>query len=65
MEQDPDRRLEIISELLLEHTRQATFIFIVEPPDTVVTRADVNYPKGGRVGNLNFLMTFAIQKIKT
>ncbi|MCY3570779.1 MAG: ABC transporter substrate-binding protein [Chloroflexi bacterium] len=65
VEQDPDRRLEIISELLLEHTRQATFIFIVEPPDTVVTRADVNYPKGGRVGNLNFLMTFAIQRLKT
>jgi ABC-type transport system substrate-binding protein len=65
VEQDPDRRLELISELLLEHTRQATFIFIVEPPDTVVTRADINYPKGGRVGNLNFLMTFAIQRIKT
>ena len=29
VEQDPDRRLEIISEVLLEHTRQATFIFIV------------------------------------
>ena len=64
VEQDYERRLEIISELLLEHTRQATFIFIVEPPDTVVTRADINYPKGGRVGNLNFLMTFAIQRIK-
>ena len=64
VEQDYERRLEIISELLLEHTRQATFIFIVEPPDTVVTRADINYPKGGRVGNLNFLMTFAIQRLK-
>ena len=65
VEQDPERRMEIISELLLEHTRQATFIFIVEPPDTVVTQGDINWPKGGRVGSLNFLMTFAIQRLKT
>ena len=64
-EQDPDRRNELIADLFLEHTRQATFIFIVEPPDTVITRSYVNWPKGGPVGLMNFTTHFAAQRLKT
>ena len=42
----------MIAELFLEHARQAYYIFIVEPPDGVLTRGDVNWPKGGRAGLL-------------
>ena len=61
-EQDPERRREMIAELLLEHARQATFIFIVEPPDGVLTRGDVNWPKGGRNGILWGGTAYAAQK---
>ena len=62
VEQDPARRLEMITELLLEHARQAYYIFIVEPPDGVLTRGDVNWPKGGRIGTLWGGTAFAAQK---
>ena len=45
---DPARRAELISELFLEHARQAHYVYIVEAPDAVLTREDVNWPKGGR-----------------
>ncbi len=51
-EQDPERRLEMIAELFLEHARQAHYVYIVEAPDAVMTRGDVNWPKGGRAGTL-------------
>ena len=62
VEQDPERRLEMITELVLEHARQAYYIFIVEPPDGVLTRSDVNFPKGGQKGLLDFFHTYAIQR---
>ena len=62
IEQDPARRLEMITELFLEHARQAWLIFIVEAPDAVLTRSDVNWPKGGRYGRLWGATTFAIQR---
>ena len=42
----------MITELFLEHARQAWYVFIVEAPDAVLTRSDVNWPKGGRTGTL-------------
>ena len=64
VEQDPARRLEIITELFLEHARQAWLIFIVEAPDAVITREDVNWPKGGRAGFLWGGTAFAAQRRK-
>ena len=61
-EQDPARRLELITELFLEHARQAWLIFIVEAPDAVLTRGDVNWPKGGRAGYLFGGSTYAVQR---
>ena len=62
VELDPERRLAMIAELFLEHARQAYFIFLVEPPDGVLTRSDVNWPKGGRFGALSGGSTYAAQK---
>ncbi len=62
VEQDPDRRLEMIAEFILEHARRAYYIYIVEPPDGVLSRSDVNWPKGGRLGLLNFSSTYAAQR---
>ena len=61
-EQDPARRLELITELFLEHARQAWLIFIVEAPDAVLTRGDVNWPKGGRAGYLFGGSTYSVQR---
>ena len=33
--------------------------------DTVITRSYVNWPKGGRVGLMNFITHFAAQRLKT
>ena len=63
-EQDPERRLEMIAELFLEHARQAHFVYIVEAPDAVLTREDVNWPKGGRAGFLWGGTAFAAQRRK-
>ena len=62
VEQDPARRLEMITQLILEHARRAYYIFIVEPPDGILTRSDVNWPKGGRYGILAFPSTYAAQR---
>ena len=62
IEQDRERRLVMITELFLEHARQAWLIFIVEAPDAVLTRSDVNWPKGGCYGRLWGATTFAIQR---
>ena len=62
VEQDPERRLEMITELMLWHAREASFIYIVEPPDGVITRSNVNWPKGGRLGLLNFNSHWSAQK---
>ena len=62
VEQDPERRLEMIAEFILEHARRAYYIYIVEPPDGVLSRSDVNWPKGGRLGLLNFYSTYSAQR---
>ena len=62
VEQDPERRLEMIAELLLEFANQAYLIFIVEPPDGVLTRSNVNWPRGGKNGQLWGASTYAAQK---
>ena len=63
-ELDPERRSEMIAELMLEHARQAWFVFIAEAPSTLLTRADVNWPKGGRTGFMWGGTAFAIQRRK-
>ena len=63
-EQDPERCLEMIAELFLEHARQAHYVYIVEAPDAVLTREDVNWPKGGRAGFLWGGTAFAAQRRK-
>ena len=62
VEQDPARRLEMITEFILEHARPAYMIFIVEPPDGILTRSDVNWPKEGRFGVLDYPRTYAAQR---
>ena len=63
-ELDPERRSEMIAELMLEHARQAWFVFIAEAPSTLLTQADVNWPKGGRTGFMWGGTAFAIQRRK-
>ena len=54
----------MIAELMLEHARQAWFVFIAEAPSTLLTQADVNWPKGGRTGFMWGGTAFAIQRRK-
>ena len=61
-EPDAARRTEMVTELLLEHARQAYFIFLLEAPSAVLTPADVNWPLGGPFGQLNGKTTFAAQR---
>ena len=63
-ELDPDRRSAMISELMLEHARQALLVFIVESPSALLTPSDVNWPKGGRTGFAWGGTAFAIQRRK-
>ena len=63
-ELDPERRSEMIAELMLEHARQAWFVFIAEAPSTLLTQAEVNWPKGGRTGFMWGGTAFAIQRRK-
>ncbi len=63
VEQDPERRKELIAEMFLEHARDATFIFFIEPKEAVMTRADVNWPKGGANGTLWEGSHYATQKL--
>ena len=64
IERDPEVRNELTSELFLRHKRGAWFINVIEPPDGVLTRGDVNWPVGGPFGSLGFLNTYSIQKRK-
>jgi peptide/nickel transport system substrate-binding protein len=64
IERDPQVRNELTSELFLRHKRGAWFINVIEPPDGVLTRGDVNWPVGGPFGSLGFLNTYSIQKRK-
>ena len=64
VEQDPARRLEMITEFILEHARRAYVIFVVEPPDGILSRSDVNWPKGGAFAILGSTETYAAQKRK-
>ena len=52
VEPDAERRTAMATELLLEHARQAYFIFLVEPPAGTLTAADVNWPLGGPFGRI-------------
>ena len=63
-ELDPERRSAMTSELMLEHARQAWLVFITEAPSTVLTQAEVNWPKGGRTGFMWGGTAFAIQRRK-
>ena len=40
-----------------------TFIFFVEPKEAVITRADINWPKGGANGTLWEGSHYATQKL--
>ena len=62
VERDPERRKELLSELFLQHKRGAWFINVIEPPDGVLTRGDVNWPVGGAFGSIGPLNTYSIQK---
>ena len=62
VEPDAERRTEMVTELLLEHARQAYFIFLVEPPAGTLTAADVNWPLGGPFGRIWGGTTFAAQR---
>ena len=62
VELDADKRKELITELFLQHAREATFIFVVEPKEGVITGANIRWPAGEvirRSENLNF----ATQKV--
>ena len=62
VEPDAARRTEMATELFLEHTRQAYFIFLLEAPSGTLTRADVNWPLGGPFGRMWGGSTFAAQR---
>ena len=62
VERDPERRKELTSDLFLRHKRGAWFINVIEPPDGVLTRGDVNWPVGGAFGSIGALNTYSIQK---
>ncbi|PZC43359.1 MAG: ABC-type transport system, substrate-binding protein [Chloroflexi bacterium] len=62
VETDAERRTEMVTQLLVEHARQAYFIFLVEPPRASLTAADVNWPLGGPFGRLNGRTAFAAQR---
>ncbi len=62
VERDPEHRNELTSELFLRHKRGAWFINVIEPPDGVLTRSDINWPVGGPFGSLGFLNTYSMQK---
>ena len=60
--QDPEQRLPLVTEFLLEHARRAYYIFLVETADGIMTRSDVNWPKGGPFGLLDSSSTSAVQR---
>ena len=62
VESDAARRTAMVTELFLEHTRQAYFIFLLEAPTGTLTPADVNWPLGGPFGRMWGGSTFAAQR---
>ncbi len=62
VELDRARRLEMITEFILEHARRAYYVFLIEPPEAVMTRSNVNWPKGGPFGLVDYTSSFAMQK---
>ncbi len=62
VELDRARRLELITEFILEHARRAYYVFLIEPPEAVMTRSNVNWPKGGPFGLVDYTSSFAMQK---
>ena len=62
VELDSDARKELITELFLEHAREATFIFLIEPKEAVITRGDINWP-AGKVQRRAEALNFATQKL--
>ena len=47
-ELDPAKRKELITELFLQHAREATFLFLIEPKEGVLLRAGVVWPAGAK-----------------
>ena len=62
VELDPAVRKDLITELFLEHAREATFIFVIEPKEGVITRGDINWP-AGKVQRRAEALQFATQKL--
>ena len=62
VELDPAVRKDLITELFLEHAREATFIFVIEPKEGVITRGDINWP-AGKVQRRAEALNFATQRI--
>ena len=62
VELDPAVRKDLITELFLEHAREATFIFVIEPKEGVITRGDINWP-AGKVQRRAEALQFATQRI--
>ncbi len=47
-ELDPAKRKELITELFLQHAREATFLFLIEPKEGVLLRSGVVWPAGAK-----------------
>ena len=62
VELDPAVRKDLITELFLEHAREATFIFVIEPKEGVITRGDINWP-AGKVQRRAEALQFATQRL--
>ena len=62
VELDPVVRKGLITELFLEHAREATFIFVIEPKEGVITRGDINWP-AGKVQRRAEALNFATQRL--
>ena len=62
VELDPAVRKDLITELFLEHAREATFIFVIEPKEGVITRGDINWP-AGKVQRRAEALNFATQRL--
>ncbi len=62
VELDPAVRKDLITELFLEHAREATFIFVIEPKEGVITRGNINWP-AGKVQRRAEALQFATQRL--
>jgi len=62
VELDPEVRKGLIQQTFIEHTRESTFIFFVEPKEAVLTRSNINWPAGA-VQRRSDALHFATQKL--